>query len=96
MNVEDFVFSALPFLNSGMILLILDIAFRRIHLEITLKNYREKPFQSLCTGLFLVALSSVLYNIARAWLSGVTMVAALLILLFIYFLAVFGKRGRTR
>lgn len=87
MSIEEvisFLTDLLPFLNTGIVVLIIGQGFEKLGLKITRKDYRKKPFGSLLWGLLLITISSLVSILIQTQLSGLQPLVALIVLLGIY------------
>jgi xanthine/uracil permease len=87
MSVEEivsFLMSLLPYLNTGLIILIIGLGLEKLGLKITRKEYKRKPFESLLWGIFLIVASGLISLFIQTQMSGLQPLAALIILLSIY------------
>lgn len=63
MTINDlisFLSTSIPYLNPGMIILVVDLALKKVGFEITPKEFKRKPWKNLILGLGLVLTSSFL------------------------------------
>ena len=86
----------LPYVNTGMLILNINILLMRLNFEISLSEYRKKPIESLILGLFLVFLSSWLSSSAQTRLSGINQSLVFLILFVGYVLLASAKRKKKK
>jgi drug/metabolite transporter (DMT)-like permease len=93
------------YLNSGMIILVVDLILRRLDFELTLQEYRKRPLQSLFLGLSLILISSLVSLFFQALLSamglpGMETPNLSIVLFFVYLFVIFirfeKKRKRKR
>lgn len=87
MSIEDvisFLVNLLPYLNTGILVLIIRLGFEKLGLEITKKDYRRKPFESLLLGLLLIVISGLVSILIQTQLSGLQPLVAFIFLLGIY------------
>lgn len=83
-EVVSFLTSLLPFLNTGIIVLIIGLGFEKLGLKVARKDYRKKPFGSLLWGLLLITISSLISILIQTQLSGLQPLVAFIVLLGIY------------
>lgn len=87
MSIEEiisFLTNLLPFLNTGIIILIIGLGLEKLGLKITRKEYKRKPFESLLWGTFLIVVSSLISLFIQTQMSGLQPLVAFVILLGIY------------
>jgi len=99
MVLDDYILflgNMLPYVNSGLIIIDINILLMRFDLRISLSEYRKKPIESLILGVFLVFLSSWLSSSAQTRFSRFDQGVVFLILLIGYILLVFTKRERKK
>jgi len=56
MVLDDYILflgNMLPYVNSGLIILDINILLMRFNLRISLSEYKKKPIESLILGIFL-------------------------------------------
>jgi len=96
MTVEEITL-LFNYLNSGMIILIVNLALRRFGLEITLGEYKKNPWGSLILGLSLICISSLLGSILQQQLSGMQPPSLFIFLLLgVYPFVVYVKRRKKK
>lgn len=99
MVLDDYILflgNMLPYVNSGLIIIDINILLMRFDLRISLSEYRKKPIESLILGIFLVFLSSWLSSSAQTRLSRLDQGFVFLILFIGYILLVFVRRERKK
>jgi len=99
MVLDDYILflgNMLPYVNSGLIILDINILLMRFDLRISLSEYKKKPSESLILGVFLVFLSSWLSSSAQTRLSEIDQGIVFLILFIGYILLVSTKRKRKK
>lgn len=74
----------LPFLNTGIIILIIGLGLEKLGFKITKKEYKRKPFESLLWGIFIIIVSSLISLFIQTQMSGLQPFVAFIILLGIY------------
>jgi hypothetical protein len=88
--------SLLPFLNAGLVILIIDLILRCRGFEISKKEFTRQPIQSLLLGLGLILISNVAYLLVQAWLSQMPPAAFSFLLILIYFVIVFNMTSPSK
>lgn len=83
-EIISFLTNLLPFLNTGIIILIIGLSLEKLGFKITRKEYKRKPFESLLMGLFLIVVSSLISLLIQTQMSGLQPLVAFIILLGIY------------
>jgi len=83
-EVTPFILSWIPYLNTGVITLLIDIAIERLGFKITRRRFKKEPVKSLFWGLCLIVLSSLCALIIQSNLSGFEPLVAFFILFTIY------------
>ncbi len=73
-----------PYLNTGTIALIIDLALGRLGFKIAKREFKRKPVSSLFWGLCLIFISSIAALIIQTRLSGLEPLAIFLILFVVY------------
>jgi hypothetical protein len=71
--VEDagkLLLSLVPYLNAGIVTLIIDLAFERLGFKIAKREFKRKPLSSLFWGLCLILIGSIVALIIQTRLSG--------------------------
>jgi hypothetical protein len=58
-DIISFINFVLPFVNSGMLILIVDLFFRSRGLEVTSREFHRKPLNSLFWALALIFLGNM-------------------------------------
>lgn len=99
MVLDDYILflgNMLPYVNSGLIIIDINILLMRFDLRISLSEYRKKPIESLILGIVLVFLSSWLSSSAQTRLSRLDQGFVFLILFIGYILLVFVRRERKK
>jgi hypothetical protein len=59
-----------PYLNAGIITLIIDLAFERLGFKIAKREFKKKPLSSLFWGLCLIFIGSLIALVIQTRLSG--------------------------
>jgi hypothetical protein len=90
-DIISFIVSLVPFLNAGLIILIIDLLLRCSGFEISKKEFTRHPIWSLLFGLGLILLSYLINLLVQGWLSQMQISQApfSLFLILIYFIIVF-------
>lgn len=83
-EVISFFVALLPFLNAGIMLLIVDLFLRRFGLEVATREFKRAPWKSLFLGLCLIFISNSLYLSIQGALSQITELGVFLVLLLAY------------
>lgn len=91
-----FLISFLPYINSGIVILIIDLILRSQGFEVTTREFKRKPWESLFWGLCLILISNFLYLLIQAWLSQITSAGVFLILIVVYFIIVANMTTRRK
>jgi len=87
MSIEEiisFLMNLVPYLNTGIIVLIIGLGLEKLGLKITRKEYKKKPFESLLWGLLLIVTSSLISTLIQTQLSGIQPLIAFIVLLGMY------------
>jgi quinol-cytochrome oxidoreductase complex cytochrome b subunit len=84
-DISSFLMSLIPFLNAGLVILIIDLALRSKGFEVTAKEFQRKPLNSLFWALCLILISNVTYLIIQGTFSQAPPVVFSFFLLLIYF-----------
>jgi quinol-cytochrome oxidoreductase complex cytochrome b subunit len=92
----SFLVSLLPFLNAGLVILIIDLILRCYDVEISKKEFTRHPIPSLLLGLGLIFISNLTYLLVQAWLSQMPPVAFFFFLMLIYFVIVFNMTSPSK
>lgn len=88
-EIVSFIVALVPFLNAGLVILIIDLILRRLGLEISKGDFNRSPLSSLGLGLGLILVSNFAYLLVQGLLSQVSPLGLSLILILIYFATVF-------
>ena len=91
-----FVGNMLPYVNSGLIILDMNMLLMRFDFRISLSEYRNKPIESLILFIFLIFVSGWLSSFAQTLLSRIDQGVVFLILFIGYVLLVPAKMERKR
>jgi hypothetical protein len=83
-DIVSFVLSLVPFLNTGIIVLAIDLGLTRLGLKITRREYKKRPMRSLLLGLSLIVASGLISLVIQRQLSGLQPFIAFIILLAAY------------
>jgi hypothetical protein len=83
-EVVSFLLNLLPYLNTGIIVLIIGLGQEKLGFNITRKEFRKKPFRNLLWGLFLVVISGLISLLIETQMSGFQPLVAFVVLLGIY------------
>ena len=83
-EVVPLVDMLLPYLNSGIIVLVINLVFKRLGLELKGRKIKRRVLESLIWGLFLVFAGSYLSYFIQTHLSGFPPLAVFFILLLVY------------
>jgi xanthine/uracil permease len=83
-EITSFLMNLLPFLNTGIIILIIGLGLEKLGFKITKKEYKRKPFESLLWGIFIIIVSSLISLFIQTQMSGLQPFVAFIILLGIY------------
>jgi len=83
-EVVSFLMNLLPYLNTGILVLIMGLGQEKLGFKITRKEYKRKPFESLLWGLLLIIISGLISLLIQTQLSGLQPLVAFIILLGIY------------
>jgi len=87
MSIEEiisFLVNLLPYLNTGIIVLVIGLGLEKLGFKITRKEYKRKPFESLLWGLLLIVTSSLISTLIQTQMSGIQPLAAFIVLMGIY------------
>jgi hypothetical protein len=89
-EVVSFAMSLVPFLNTGVLVLSINLALDRLGFKITKREYKRKPLRSLFLGLCLIFISSLISIIIQSELAGYQplMVFAFLLVAFLALTAI--------
>jgi hypothetical protein len=81
----SFAMNLVPLLNTGVIVLNINLALDRLGFKITKREYKRNPFHSLFLGLCLIFVSSLISILIQSELAGYQplMVFAFLLLAFL-------------
>jgi len=83
-EVVSFLMNLLPYLNTGMLVLIIGLGQEKLGFRIARKEYKRKPFESLLWGLLLIIISGLISLVIQTQMSGLQPLVAFIILLGIY------------
>jgi len=83
-EILSFLMNLFPYLNTGIIMLIIGLGLEKLGFTIARKEYKRKPFESLFWGLLLIVVSSLISILIQAQMSGFQPLIAFIILLGIY------------
>jgi xanthine/uracil permease len=83
-EIISFLMNLLPYLNTGVIILIIGLGLEKLGLKVTKREYKRKPFESLLLGFFLIVTSSLISLLIQTQMSGLQPLVAFIILLGIY------------
>lgn len=87
MSIQDvisFLLNLLPYLNTGIIVLIIGLGQEKLGFIITRKDYKKKPFKSLLWGMVLIVISGLISLLIQMQMSGLQPLIAFIVLLGIY------------
>jgi drug/metabolite transporter (DMT)-like permease len=88
-EIVSFLITLLPFLNAGLVILIIDLSLRELFgLEISKKEFTRQPIQSLVLGLGLIFISNVAYLLLQTWSSQFSPLVLSFLLIVIYFVII--------
>jgi hypothetical protein len=81
----SFAMNLVPLLNTGVLVLNINVALDRLGVKITKREYKRKPFRSLFLGLCLILVSSLISIIIQSELAGYQplMIFAFLLVVFL-------------
>lgn len=83
-EIISFLLNLFPYLNTGIIVLIIGLGLEKLGFKIRRKEYKRKPFESLLWGLLLIVVSSLISLLIQTQMSGLQPLLAFIILLGIY------------
>lgn len=83
-EIISFLMNLFPYLNTGIIILIIGLGLEKLGFKITKKEYKRKPFENLFLGLLLIVVSSIISLLIQTQMSGFQPFVAFIILLGIY------------
>jgi dipeptide/tripeptide permease len=95
-DVAAFAAALVPFLNSGMIIVIIDLVLRRMGVEISSREFKRRPWESLALAFGLIAVSNVLYLVVQERFAVVHPLLVLVLLLALYVVVVSSLPARRR
>jgi hypothetical protein len=95
-DVASFAALLVPFLNSGMIIVIIDLVLRRMGVEIASREFKRRPWESLGLALGLIVVSNVLYLVVQEEFAVVPPLLVLVFLLAVYVVVVSSLPTRRR
>lgn len=94
-DVMPFLVSLLPFLNAGLVILIIDLILRLGGIEISKRDFNRNPFTSLFLGLGLILISNLVYLIVEGIFSQISPLVFSFFLLLIYTTIVVNMTPKT-
>lgn len=83
-EIISFLTKLLPYLNTGIIILIIGLGLEKLGFKIARKEYKRKPFESLLWGLLLIVMSSFVSLLIQTQMSGLQPLVAFIVLLGVY------------
>lgn len=83
-DIISFLTNWLPYLNTGIIILVIGLGLEKLGFKITKKEYKRKPLESLLLGLALTILSSLISLFIQTQMSGFQPLIAFIVLLGMY------------
>jgi len=83
-EIISFLTNLLPYLNTGIIILVIGLGWEKLGFKTTKKEYKRKPFESLLWGLLLTVMSSLVSLLIQTQMSGLQPLVAFIVLLGIY------------
>lgn len=83
-QVISFLLNLLPYLNTGIIVLIIGLGQEKLGFNLSRKDFKKKPFKSLLWGLLLIVISGLISLLIQTQMSGLQPLIAFIILLGIY------------
>lgn len=98
-DIVSVLLSLVPFLNAGLIILIIDLSLRHYGFEISKKDFNRSPSTSLVIGLGLILISNLLYIIVQGLLSQILLDSSLIIfalLIITYYVIVVNMTSSTK
>jgi hypothetical protein len=87
-DIGSVLLSLVPFLNTGLIILIIDLTLRMAGLEISKKDFNRNPISSLVLGLGLILVSNLAYLLVQGLLPQTSPLVFCFFLILIYLVIV--------
>jgi hypothetical protein len=83
-ELVSFVFNLVPYLNTGVLVLSINLGLDRLGFKITKREYKRRPLHSLFLGLCLIFISGLIAVIIQSQLSGLEPLAVFALLLVVF------------
>lgn len=87
-EILSFLVALLPFVNAGLVILIIDLILRLRKIEISKRDFNRSPWISLFLGLGLVLISNLAYVIVQGVFSQISPLVFSFFLILTYFVIV--------